>query len=106
MSAAALILIATRRKRFVRRFREAGAIDQDHAIKLESIGESPSWVFRQMVRRGAFLTAPGERYYMDERAAREFLRASAVRVLAICGVFLFLAIVLSVVLWLCGSFRR
>jgi hypothetical protein len=57
MSAAAVV--AMRRKRLVRRFREAGATDREHAITLEALGERPTWFFRQMVRVGVFRATPG-----------------------------------------------
>jgi hypothetical protein len=100
MSAAAVI--AMRRKRLVRRFREAGATDREHAIALEALGERPSWVFRQMVRAGVFLATPDARFFMDDAAATEFLHRCRVRALvgaAIC-------LLLFLVLWLAGQFGR
>lgn len=100
MSAAAVIAI--RRKRLIRRFREAGATDPEHAITLESVGDRRSWVFDQMVRHRVFLPAAGGNYYLDERAAAEFLHARRVRALAIAAALL----ALFVVLWLSGFLRR
>lgn len=100
MSAAAVIAI--RRKRLVRRFREAGATDLEHAITLEALGERPSWIFDQMTRHGAFLSAPDGRFYMDERVAEEFLRHRRQRALLIGGFLL----VVFLLLWLFGLFGR
>jgi len=98
MSAAAVISI--RRKRLVRRFREAGAIDLEHAVTLEALGERPSWIFDQMMRQGAFLSAPGGRYYMDERVAVEFLRQRRNRGLLMAGLLL----IVFLLLWIFGVF--
>jgi hypothetical protein len=100
MSAGAIIAI--RRKRLVRRFREAGATDLEHAVTLEALGERPSWIFEQMTRNGAFLSAPGGRFYMDERVAVEFLRDRRKRALLITG-FLLLVFLL---LWIVGFVGR
>ena len=100
MSAAAVIAI--RRRRLVRRFREAGATDLEHAVTLEALGERPSWIFDQMARHGAFLPAPDGRFYMDERVADEFLRQCRKRALLIGG-FLLLVFLL---LWLLGLLGR
>jgi hypothetical protein len=100
MSAAAVI--AMRRKRLVRRFREAGATDPEHAITLEAVGERPTWVFRQMVGAGAFRATPEGRYFMDDAAATQFLHRCRVRAFVGAGICL----LLFLVLWLCGVFRK
>jgi hypothetical protein len=100
MSAAAVIAI--RRKRLVRRFREAGATDLEHAVTPEALGERPSWILDQMVRHGAFHPVPGGRFYLDERVAETFLRQRRRRALRIAGGLL-LGFVL---LWLLGLFGR
>jgi len=100
MSAAAVIAI--RRKRLVKRFRKAGATDLEHAVTLEVLGERPSWISNQMARHGVFLSAPGGRFYMDERLADGFLRQRRNRALLI-GAFLLLVFLL---LWLVGLFGK
>jgi hypothetical protein len=100
MSAGAIIAI--RRKRLVRRFREAGATDLEHAVTLEALGERPSWIFDQMTQIGAFLSAPGGRFYMDERVAVEFLRGRRKRALFISGILL----LVFLLLWGFGFFHR
>lgn len=100
MSAAAVIAI--RRKRLVRRFREAGATNWERAVTLEALGEHPSWIFDQMVRHGAFLSAPDGRFYMDERVAEEFLRQRRQRALLMGGCLL----LVFLLLWLFGLFGR
>ena len=94
MSAA---VIAIRRKRLIRRFREAGAVEPSRAITLGSIGERPSWIFDQMVRHGVFVATQDGRFYMVEMAAVEFLRQRRRQSLIITGILLlfFLLFLLS-----------
>jgi hypothetical protein len=96
MSAAAVI--AARRKRLVRRFREAGAVDPEHAVTPESLGERRSWIFEQMTRRGVFYLTREGRYFMDDQAAVEFLRERRVRALVIGGI----ALIAFILLWVSG----
>ena len=77
-------------------------MDIEHAVTLVALGERPSWVFDQMTRHGAFLSAPGGRFYMDEPVAVEFLRQRRKRALLITG-FLLLVFLL---LWCFGLFGR
>jgi hypothetical protein len=100
MSAAAVI--AMRRKRLVRRFREAGATAPEHAVTLQALGERPTWVFRRMVRVGVFRVTPEGRYFMDDAAATQFLHRCRVRALAGAAICL----LLFLVLWLCGLFGK
>jgi hypothetical protein len=60
MSAAAVI--AMRRRRFVRRFREQGATSADRAIPFASVGMRRSWVFDQMVSQAVFVLAGEDRF--------------------------------------------
>ncbi len=100
MSAAAVI--AMRRRRLVRRFREAGATTLERAVTLEAIGERHTWIFDRMVQAGVFLPAPDGRYFMDEAAATEYRHRCRVRALVGTGVCL----LLFLVLWLSGVFGR
>ena len=95
MSAAAVI--ALRRKRLIRAFREAGATNRDRAVTLAQVGQRPSWIFDQMARRGVFIAVEGDRYFMSEPAAGEFQAACRNRALIFAGMFLlvFLALLLS-----------
>jgi len=99
MSAAAVI--ALRRRRLVRRFREAGATDPQHAVTPEALGERRSWIFNQMVQRGVFVPTQDGRFFMDARAAVEFLRQCRRRAL-MWGGFLLL---LFLLLWSFGLFH-
>ena len=59
-------VLAMRRKRLLRRFRDAGAIDPFRAVTLESLGERRTWIFTRMERRGVLIDAGDARYYLDE----------------------------------------
>jgi hypothetical protein len=98
MSAAAVIAI--RRKRLIRRFREAGATDPEHAVTLSAVGERDSWIFEQMVRHGAFVRTEEGRFFLNEAAAAEFLRQRKKRALVLTGVVL----LVFLVLWILGLF--
>jgi len=100
MSAAAVI--AMRRKRLIRRFREAGATDPTHAVSLESVRVRRSWIFNQMENAGVFLPTSDGRYYMDEEAAAEFLHRKRMRALIGSGILL----LIFLTLWACGLFGR
>lgn len=99
MSAAAIILI--RRKRLLKRFREAGATDPDHAVTLEALSERPSWIFKQMNRHGVFVAVKDGRFYMDERVAAEFRRHQRNRAFIIGGVL----VLVFLALWIFGFLR-
>jgi len=100
MSAAAVIAI--RRKRLVRRFREAGATDPEHAVTPEALGERRSRIFDQMAEHGVFLATEDGRFFMDDRAAVEFLRQPRVRALLIGGILL----LVFLLLWAFGLFGK
>jgi hypothetical protein len=96
VSAAAVIVI--RRKQLVRGFREAGAVDREHAASLEQLCQRRSWIFDQMVRHGVFIeTDPGQ-FFMDEQAAEEFLSERRTRALIVGGALL----LILVVIWILG----
>lgn len=99
VSAAAVIIL--RRKRFIRRFRELGATSPDRAVAFTDLGLRRSWIFRQMVSRGVFMPAGEDRYYVNERAAGEFLDAQRRRALMITAILLiaFGIVILTAVRW-------
>ena len=94
MSAAAVIIL--RRKRLVRRFREAGALDPEHAVSLESLGERRTWIFSQMVSQRVFVPVSDNKHYLDEAAASDFLAAQRVKAWVVGGVL----VIVFLVLWL------
>jgi hypothetical protein len=94
--------IALRRRRIVRRFREAGATSARNAIPLKSLGIRPNWIFAQMMNRGVFETTPTGQYFLNDSAATEYLYERRMRALAIGAVFvlLFLAWCLPMLSWI------
>lgn len=91
MSAAAVIML--RRKRLIRRFREVGALDEQHAVIFDSLGERRSWTFNQMVNHRVFVQTADGRFYLDELAAEEFMRRCRWRALIVAAIFLLLFLV-------------
>lgn len=100
MSAAAVI--ALRRKRLIRAFRDAGATDRDRAVTLEQVGQRRSWVFGQMARYGVFIATEDGRYFMNEQVADKFQAACRNRALIFGGVVL----LVFIVTWLSGWLKR
>lgn len=92
MSAAAIIAI--RRKKLVKRFREAGATDAAHAVSLDVLGVRRSWIFNQMAKRGAFLPTQDGCYFMDDQVAEEFLRQRRMRAVTLSGILLLVFLLL------------
>ncbi len=86
MSAAAVIIM--RRKRFIRRFWEAGATAPERAIPFGEIGMRRSWVFDHMVSHGVFVEEGPDRYYLDQGVADAFMRNRRRRALLITAVLL------------------
>jgi len=92
MSAAAVIV--RRRKRLIRRFREAGATGPDHTIPFGEVDMRRSWVFDHMVSHGVFVEEGPDRYYLDEGAAEAFMRSRRRRALVITAVLLVVWVVI------------
>jgi hypothetical protein len=90
MSAAAVIV--ARQNNLIRRFREAGATAPNFARSPKDLGCRNSWIFRRLVTRGVFVETKPGRYYVDEFAADEFMRARRAWALGM----------LAIVLGLCG----
>ena len=67
-------VIVTLQNRLMQRFRDAKATAPKSAITLEDIGCQNSWVFRRMAARGVFVETGKGQYYMDEDAARWFVK--------------------------------
>ena len=67
-------VVVMRQNRLMQRFRDIKATDSKSAITLADIGCRDSWIFRRMVARGVFIDTGKARYYMDEDAARWFVK--------------------------------
>jgi len=96
MGSEAYVLI--KQNEYMRRFRNAGAVDPMRAKPLAELGIKPSRIFQKMADKAIFL--PGrapETFYMDANAAEEFIEARRRRafymillVLAVAAVIFFL----------------
>jgi hypothetical protein len=67
-------VVVMRQNRLMQRFRDAKATAPKSATTLADIGCRNSWTFRRMVARGVFIETGDGRYYMDEDAARWFVK--------------------------------
>ena len=84
--------------RLMRRFRDAKATDPKSARTLAEIGCRNSWVFRRMAARGVFIETGDGRFYIDEDAARWFVK----RRWRVMVIFLAAAILLFVIWRMCS----
>jgi hypothetical protein len=92
MSSAAYIII--KQNQYMKTFRKAGAVDPARAKPLAELGLRHSHIFQKMVDKEIF--RPGrspESFYIDERAAEEFVEARRRRAFYM---FLLILIVLAV----------
>lgn len=96
------VLLSAKRRRLLRRFREVGAIDIDHAATLQALGVSLSGSFNRLVRRKVFVAVPDGRYYLDEGAASRHMRRKRIVGLVIVGIVL----LASLIFWFSESIRR
>lgn len=97
MSSEAYIII--RQNEYMRKFRQAGATDAARARPLADLRIKPDRIFRRMENKDIF--RPGrapETYYMDERAAEEFVEARRRRMFYL----LLLGLILAAVLFFLG----
>ena len=81
-------VVVMHQNRLMRRFRDAKATTAKSARTLGEIGCRNSWIFRRMVARGVFVETMDGSYYMDDEAARRFVKRRW-RV-----IFIFLAVVI------------
>ena len=94
MSAAAIVL---RRKKIIRGFVERSAVSPDRAIACGALGMSRSWVFEQMASAGVFIQVSDDRFYLDQRAAEDFMAAKRQRMLVGTGLLLLVFVVFLLV---------
>jgi hypothetical protein len=91
-------VVVMHQNRLMRRFRDAKATDPKSATTLANIGCRNSWVFHRMVARGVFIETREGRYYMDEDAARWFVK----RRWRVMFIFLAVVILLFVIWQMCS----
>ena len=89
-------VVVGHQNRLMRRFRDAQATGPKSARTLAELGCRDSWIFRRMTARGVFIRMDDGRYFMDEDAARRFVKLRRQRML----VFLAAAAILLFLVWL------
>jgi hypothetical protein len=67
--------IIIKQNRYMRVFRKAGATDRSGAQSLSGLGLHETGVFRRMVDKGVFVDTGLGTYYMDPKAAEQFIVA-------------------------------
>ena len=67
-------VVVMHQNRLMRRFQDAKATDPKSARTLAEIGCRNSWIFRRMAARGVFIETEDGRFYIDEDAARRFVK--------------------------------
>ena len=93
MSSQAYIII--KQNEYMKRFRNAGAVDAARAKTLAALGLKPSRIFERMQEKDVF--RPGrapETFYIDESAAEEFVDARRRRTFYLLLLMLVLAAVI------------
>jgi hypothetical protein len=93
MVANAAAVIVARQNRYIRTFRKAGAANPERARRLQDAGIRETWVFRRMVRRGVFVEVSPGRYYLEEKAAEQFVNDRRARALMLLGIVALLFLV-------------
>ena len=92
MSAAAVI--AVRMRRIMNFLRDRGALVPERAVPEAEIPYSNKWYFRRLIEHDV-IRQQGDRCYLDEEKAREYLHSRRIRAL-----YLFLLCLLIIVLGL------
>jgi hypothetical protein len=67
-------VVVMHQNRLMQQFRDAMATSPNTAKTLVEIGCPNSWTFRRMTAKGVFVETDDGRYYMDEEAARGFVK--------------------------------
>ena len=68
--------VIVKQNEYMRRFRNAGALDAKTAKPLAELGVKGDRIFRKMEDKGVFRPGTGpETFYMDKSAAEDFLAA-------------------------------
>jgi hypothetical protein len=95
MSSEAYIII--KQNEYLRRFRKAEATDPSRARSLEDLGIKPGRIFQKMEDKAIFVAGrdPGT-YYMDRKAAEEFIETRRRRTFYLLLLVLAVAFILFV----------
>ena len=96
--------VVMHQNRLMRRFQDARATDPKSAATPADIGCRNSWIFRRMVAKGIFVETGDGRYYMDENAARWFVKMRRRRMLTFLAVAIVICVIWLVLCWVMGGF--
>lgn len=73
MSVITTVIIA-RQRRYLRTFKQAGAVSPGSSILLSDHGIGKSMIFNRLVRQGVIVPVGEDRYYLDEQKEQEISR--------------------------------
>jgi len=90
--------VSIRKKKYLRVFRKAGAINEKSAKSLEDLKLHNSLIFRRMVTRGIFVQTGDSRYYLNQPVAEvyENNRKYYARIILLIVILIVLAIIIGV----------
>ena len=93
MSSEAYVII--KQNQYMKGFRDAGAVDPARAKTLAELGLKPSRIFQKMADKEIFRPGRGPAsFYIDERAAEEFVDARRRRAFYMMLLILIVAVVM------------
>ncbi len=91
-------IVAMKRRRIVRAFRNHGATSPETAMPLSEVGLSNKPLVRAMKRRRVIVDAGGDRFYLDNAREREVARTRRAFLVAV----LVVVVVALLVFWRMG----
>ncbi len=68
-------MIILKQNKLMRLFRSNSAVDEEHGICIDYYGIRRNFIFNRMVARGVFIENQPGKFFMDERAADDFVDA-------------------------------
>ena len=92
MSTIAAIIVA-RQNKYIRTFRQAGAVSAASSIHLSECSLRKSMIFDRLVRQGILVPAGNDRYYLDEAKEKE-TRRKRLPVVIIAMIILLIALLI------------
>ena len=97
MSTAAVIILL--QKKYIRRFRDAGAVDENNAVVPEEVGCRQSLIFRRMESKGIFKRDAYGRYYLDNSTAEAYIKLQKIVIFTSTAILL----VIFILFWIICS---
>lgn len=72
MSVPVGILIVSKQKRYIDLFNKMNAINEEHSIGLDEIGERRGLLFDRMIEKGVFIKCNNGKFYIDNKEAIKY----------------------------------